>query len=227
MNSLRRVLASLACATVVLMLPSAAAAQPGVEAVGRQLDGVRQTAPHVLQQLPESCVPAVDVVAPQYVLQGEPFEVTVAFSATCTRPLGPLSLVLVLDSSGSVPMAFSAAQKDGARHLINRLELPSHPERTVGVVEFDSRARTLCQLTNTTARALGCVARVRNWGGTRLDYGIDEGLKVLLGGRSNATDRDLMAEYMFVSTDAVESSIGADIVRRAWPPQIERSFRAS
>ena len=51
--------------------------------------------------------------------------------------------------------------RQAAARLIRYLDLESYPSTRVGVVEFNTVARTLCKLTNQADQAVTCVNRVR------------------------------------------------------------------
>jgi len=66
--------------------------------------------------------------------------------------------------------------------------MDQNPATKVGVVEFNSEARTLSQLTNKENRAIGAINRIGANGGTRIDAGILEGIEVLRQGRGGEKD---------------------------------------
>ncbi len=88
-------------------------------------------------------------------------------------------IVLVLDASGSMAGQPTQSMKDGARDMIEALDLVTHPDSRVGVVEFNSQARTLCRLVNNPGQLISCIGRVGAHGGTAIDRGILEGEQVL------------------------------------------------
>jgi len=85
--------------------------------------------------------------------------------------------------------------------MIERLDMAENPATKVGVVSFNTTARTHCQLTNQQNRAVGCVNQVGAGGGTRIDRGIEEGMKVLRRGRNKEADRESIREVMIVLSD--------------------------
>ena len=85
-----------------------------------------------------------------------------------------------------------AGEKVSLRHVPTQLqlwdrgdlELEDHPETLVGVVEFNTEARTLCRFTNSEQRAIRCVQRVRSEGGKAIHEGISEGLRLIMRQRT-------------------------------------------
>ena len=120
---------------------------------------------------------------PAVLLLGEELTVTLGVQATCPNLESPLHVVLVLDGSGSMSGQKTQQMKAAAARFVRDLELPGHAGRRVGVVEYNSQARRLCYLTNNENQAISCINRVGANGGTSIDLGILEGLRVLEEGR--------------------------------------------
>jgi hypothetical protein len=123
------------------------------------------------------------IANPNVILLGETVDITLTVRANCASETAPLHIVMVLDGSGSMAGAPTQDMKKAAAELIRKLEMDRNPGIQVGVVEFNTQARTLCQLTNQESRAVGCVNNVQANGGTAIDLGILEGLQVLRRGR--------------------------------------------
>ncbi len=136
---------------------------------------------------------------PGLMLLGETTELEIRARATCPKDL-PLHLVLVVDGSGSMVGQPNQETKDALRDFVQALDLPQHPMREVGVVEFNSSARTLCRLSKNLGQVVSCIGRIGASGGTNIDGGVLEGLEVLLHGRSPASG-PAMQEVMVVLTD--------------------------
>lgn len=160
------------------------------------------------------CVPEYSKVAyPSVVLFGETVDITLTVKALCAGERYPLHIVLVLDGSGSMQGTPTQQMKQAAGRLIRSLEMETYPTTKVGVVEFNSSARTLCRLTNNTNQAIGCVNRVSAAGGTRIDAGILEGIRVLSQGRQGV-NKDDITEVMVVLSDGANNA-GPDPVLQA------------
>ncbi len=130
-----------------------------------------------------NCVVAVTkTVAPGSVLLGEEVTVTLGVVADCPDEC-PLHIVLVLEASenmaGSPTMEMKAATAD----FVRALKLADNPSTEVGVVEYNSTATIVSQLTNNEARIVGGIRRIDARGGVRIDLGIRSGLQVLTHGR--------------------------------------------
>lgn len=121
-------------------------------------------------------------------------------------------IVLVLDASGSMAGQPSAKLKDAARDMVTALDLAAHPDTRIGVVIFNTSARTHCQLSNDTGRVHGCINRIGANGGTAIDRGITEGLEVLRLG--DPTRRPGLRQVMVVLSDG-ENNDGCAPVERA------------
>jgi len=176
-----------ACAT------AAAAALIGLGLVGNRTSASMAQAPTAT---PTPSAPLCDfhfdkTASPGVVLLGETVTVTLTVLATC-RSNQPLHVVLVLDGSGSMAGEPSQTMKAAATRLIELLDLAYQPDRRIGVVQFNSAATRLCELTNDPQRAKGCVRHVAANGGSAIDTGIREGMEVLIRGRSATSARELM-----------------------------------
>lgn len=160
------------------------------------------------------CVPEYSKVAyPKVILFGETVDITLTVKALCAGERFPLHIVLVLDGSGSMQGTPTQQMKQAASRLIRSLDMENYPSTKVGVVEFNSNARTLCRLTNNTNQAIGCVNRVSAAGGTRIDAGIQEGMRVMSQGRQGL-NKDEITEVMVVLSDGGNNA-GCDPVLQA------------
>lgn len=145
--------------------------------------GVRP-APAAAQDDPSPCAfDARTELSQPMVLLGGAVTVTHEIEAACPEDAHPLHLVLVLDASRDMLGARSQHMKQAAREMVRRLDLDAHPSRKVGVVSFNARAQTLCELTNDTGRVLSCINNVGAGGGRSISAGMFAGLKVLNRGR--------------------------------------------
>jgi len=164
---------------------------------------------------PSPCtVDARKVARPAALLLGETAAVTLAAKIDCSAARDALHVVLVLDASGSMVGDPNREMKAAAKGLVDRLNLRDDPMARVGVVEFSDAARTLCQLTNNAAQAKSCIDRIGADGGTCVDCGIAEGLRVLLQGRRVVQDPEGISEVMVVLTDGGNGA-GCDPVLQA------------
>jgi len=152
--------------------------------------------------------------SPEVVLLGEEITITLGVRATCPDAPGPTHIVLVLDATGSMQGQPTQLMKQAATKLVRDLDMRNHPERRVGVVEFDMTARRLCALTNDEDQVVGCIDRVVADGGTRIDLGILEGLRVLSEGRGEAQG-DMLWEVLIVLSDGGSGAGCAPILRAA------------
>jgi Mg-chelatase subunit ChlD len=147
------------------------------------------------------CQPVYNKIAePNVILYGEEVDITLTVKALCAGERFPLHIVLVLDGSGSMQGQKTRQMKIAAARLIRGLEMKEYPSTKVGVVEFNSQARRLTSLTNNENQAIGAVNKVQASGGTRIDLGIMEGLRVLSQGRQGI-DRNSLTEVMVVLSD--------------------------
>lgn len=136
---------------------------------------------------PSPCV--VDIrhrARPDMVLLGETTSVTITVKPTCVGDRPPMHIVLVLDASGSMAGGPTGQMKLAASRLVELLDLPNNPNTRVGVVEFNTNARTLCQLTNDPGRINACINKVGASGGTSIDRALTEALEVTRIGRGLA-----------------------------------------
>jgi Mg-chelatase subunit ChlD len=126
-------------------------------------------------------------------------------------------IVFVMDASGSMAGQPTAEMKKGAKDMIRLLEMLDHPSTKVGIVQFNTVARTLCQLTNDPGRAGSCVNKIGASGGTAIDAGIRDGLKVLLKERASLPHKH--QEIMVVLSDGLNNAdcppvlAAADVVK--------------
>ena len=163
-------------------------------------------APAVQGRGESSCV-AVNrkEASPKVILLGETVDITLTVTALCAGEQFPLHIVLVLDGSGSMAGEPNREMKKAARNLIQRLNMKDNPATQVGVVQFNSAAKILCQLTNRSGTANGCVGRVGAAGGTNIGEGINAGLRVLQKGRQGIGDPDSIREIMVVLSDGEDN----------------------
>jgi uncharacterized protein YegL len=151
---------------------------------------------------------------PDMLLLGETTSVTITVKPTCAGARPPMHIVLVLDASGSMGGGPTQQMKDAAYRLLDLLDLPNHPDTRVGVVEFNSFARPLCQLTNVEGRVRGCINKVGAGGGTSIQKGLTEGLKVTRTGR-NAFGVGKIFEMMIVLTDGEDNEGCQPVIKAA------------
>jgi hypothetical protein len=94
------------------------------------------------QGSPSTCIVTDTMtVNPDVLLLGEEITVTLGVQASCPDTPGRLDIVLVLDGSGSMQRQPTQQMKQAAAKFVRDLDLPGHPERRVGVVEFNQVAR--------------------------------------------------------------------------------------
>lgn len=143
---------------------------------------------------------------PKVLLLGETTEVTLQLAAVCAGETSPIHIVLVLDASGSMQGQPTSQMKDAATWLVRELELDEHPETLIGVVQFNDRARRLTALTNSEGRVISAIMAVQAAGNTAIDLGIQEGLKVLVQGRTQIKTGNEPHEVMIVLSDGVNNA---------------------
>jgi len=143
------------------------------------------SAPASPAQAPAAAPCAVEtdkVAAPGTLVLGETVDVTLTVSSRCLAEM-PLHLVLVLDGSSSMAGRPTQDLKAAAIQLVEKLDLENNPARRVGVVRFNSAAAKLCDLTNDASAVVSCIGRIGAAGGSAVDLGIKEAVKVLKSGR--------------------------------------------
>jgi|GEM_PF-6714545 len=133
---------------------------------------------------------------------------TMAFTGCPGGYDGPLHVVLALDAGGVMVVGDANQQmRKAARVLIDHLLLETHPNTQVGVVSFTSAAKVLCQLTNRSAQASGCIGRVGVGGQSCTDCGIKAALGVLKRGRPEGSDGSGIREVIIVVTAAIDAAL--------------------
>jgi hypothetical protein len=183
---------------------AAAFALAGALAAGAALTGYSMphdsrlvTGPAQPTQEPPACGVEVHKSAqPAQIRAGETVNVTLVFTATCVSAVTPLHIVLVVDA-GTTDDRTAADLQDRLAELVLQLDLDANPHIKVAVVEYADDARTRCHLTNQTSRLLGCIRPIQFEGTSRTDLGIDQGVSVLIRGRSDEATRPL--EVMVVT----------------------------
>jgi len=147
------------------------------------------------------CQPVYNKIAsPNVILYGEEVDITFTVKALCAGERFPLHIVLVLDASGSMQGQKTRQMKVAAGRLVRGLDMKEYPSTKVGVVQFNQQARRLTGLTNNENQVIGAINRVGANGGTRIDLGIMEGLRVLMQGRGDVSRKEL-TEVMVVLSD--------------------------
>lgn len=152
-------------------------------------------------------------VSPAVLLLGETADVTLRASARCAMS-APLHLVLVLGEPATVAGQPIEQLKAATKAIISSLDLKSNPSTSVGLVAFQSTARTVCALTNDEAHLMACAGTLDARGGRAIDRGITEGLKVLADGRNGPGDSVAPYEVMIVVADGANEA-GCDLVKSA------------
>lgn len=197
---IRRLIAIALAGTVVLGLasgPATASAAPTRQAAG------------------SDCVPTTTAqAAPRSLLLGQATTVNLSFSAACPGEGPPLHLVFVLDESAAMLGAPLAEEMQAVQTLVRGLRLADSPSTQVGIVAFESVARTLCKLMNDEARLLSCAGKLRARGGAQIDRGIIEGLKVLGDGR-RGLGPDVTPDEVMVVLSGGANFTGCDPVKSA------------
>jgi len=133
------------------------------------------------------CIAVRDKSAgPASVALGATVDVTLTVKASCPGGSSPLHVVLVLDASAAMQVEPNTEIRAVARQIISALDMGDNPATRVGVVSFNSSATILCQLTNDTNRARGCVDNVGSpEGETSIASGILAGIGVITTGRKD------------------------------------------
>ena len=153
-------------------------------------------------------------VSPGFVLRGETATVRLSTNFICPGETVTLHLVLVLDASGTMSGTRTAEMKREARRLIDRLDMKNNPQHRVGVVQYNSATRILCDLSNDSGRAHACVGKVGTSGGTAIDKGITAGMNVLKKGRMLAQGIT-PSEVLLVLSDGANTEGCPPVVRAA------------
>ena len=130
-------------------------------------------------------------------------KLTVGLQATCPAQLAtPVHIVLVIDASGSMAGERIRQTQFALKDFVRGLRLADHPDTMVGVVIFNSNASTLCKLINHEGRVNSCLGAISPNGGTAIDRGLIEGLKVLTAGRAGMVSDIPIREFMVLVSDA-------------------------
>ena len=152
-------------------------------------------------------VERVKSALPDVILLGETVDITLVSKIVCSSEQVPLHIVFVFDASGSMNEEGKIkSAKQAAQTVITNLDLQNNPLTMVGVVEFNTTATILCQLTNSSTQAKSCVGRVVAIGGTNITAGIQAGIRVLGNGRRNVQDVNLLREVMVVLSDGSDNN---------------------
>ncbi len=150
---------------------------------------------------PGTCRADVAKLAPERAYLHQAMPITLTFEALCVGITYELHAVLVMDGSVSMEGKKSRDMKEAATEFVKDLKLDDNPETRLGVVDFNTRGRTLTWLTNDEVRVIGGIRRVQAQGDKVIAAGIGEGLKVLMRGRSGRKYGD--HEVMLVFTDGL------------------------
>lgn len=185
-------LASLLCAGIMALATSSDPAQ------------AQGAPPTATPRPPSPCtVNATLGAAPQRLPLGYASKLTVDLLAACpAQAAAPVHIVLVIDASGSMAGERIRQTQLALKDFVRGLRLADHPDTTVGVVIFNSNASTLCKLTNHEGRVNSCLGAISPNGGTAIDRGLIEGLKVLTAGRVGMVSDIPIREFMVLVSDA-------------------------
>lgn len=140
---------------------------------------------------------------PQPLPLGYASMLTVDLRAACpAQAAAPVHIVLVIDTSGSMSGNRIRQTQLALKEFVRGLNLPDRPDAMVGVVTFNAVATTLCMLTNDEGRVNACLGKISPNGGTAIDRGLIEGLKVLSAGRAGMASDTHIREFMVLVSDA-------------------------
>lgn len=166
----------------------------------------------VMQQSP--CIGIyTKTVSPTVLLLGERTKIALRSHFVCPAVRCPLHLVFVLDGSGSMAGSPMKEMKQAAIELVRSLDMLNNPDTQVGIVAFNSQARAYTSLTNNEARVVSAIGKVSAGGGSAIDLGIREGLKVLLRGGSRG--RTCHSDVMVVLSDGQNDAGCAPVLQAA------------
>jgi hypothetical protein len=167
---------------------------------------------------PSPCVADVDKsVGPTTVLLGETATVTLAIRVPDVEACQPTALhvVLVLDNTSVMQDPLMTDMRAGGHAFADAMNLNDNPRTKIGVVSYGSIATQLCELTNNAGRVHSCVNRVGpGSGGARLDLALEQAFRVLIRGRHDAVDREMLVEVIVV-VPAAPNATGCPPVLRA------------
>mgnify|MGYP003383119762 CR=1 FL=1 len=177
-------------------------------ALPESLIGARQAEP-----VSDCIVNLRTAVSPPVILLGEDTLVTLHAKALCPT-IQPLHLVFVLGEPGAMQGDPINQLSRAVKAMIRSLKLADNPSTQVGIVAFQSSARTLCKLMNDEGRLLSCAGKLAAHGGTAIDRGIIQGLKDLADGRRGLDPNVEPNEVMIVVTNSMNGA-GCDPVKSA------------
>lgn len=142
-------------------------------------------------------------VQPPVVLLGETTNVIQSFTPVCAGESEPLHVVMAIDVSADMEVSRSLGTLSGtALEVARGLNLDENSATEAAVTEFDTRSRTLVDLTNDEGRLLGAIAKTKVLLTARaLESGIDGALSVLRNGRGSSSDSTGPAEAILLYSD--------------------------
>lgn len=181
---LRRVLATLPFAAILVALPLAALASPAPGAASEGSSRVAQAATPTPTSRPSGCTVHADKVAgPSIVGLGGTVGVTLTVRATCTYQPPPIHIVLVVEATDAMQGDTFRETRAGLEELVRRLNLKNNPAVRVAVLRFNTRSVRLCGLTNDEARVQSCIRRAQGSGNADVAAGLRGGQKEMIAGR--------------------------------------------
>ncbi len=151
------------------------------------------------------------VVAPTSLVVGETIDVTTSIRFNCPAGDASLHAVVLLDASGSTAGDTLEDAKVAILALFDAIGVGSDARSQAGLVAFNDSIKVSCPLTGDRDALVACLDRVVASGGSAIDLGIVEGLRLLREGRSGLGVDDETREVMILLSDGGNST-GCDPV---------------
>ncbi|MEO8084692.1 MAG: vWA domain-containing protein, partial [Ardenticatenales bacterium] len=165
---------------------------------------------------PSSCDVSTRMWArPEVVPAGSATNVTATLNFGC--PGGATShqhIALVLDASSSVVGDTRAQLVSSMNEFIDRLEFGGSGLVQVAVIEFNTDAKVLCELTDRASMLHACVGRLASYDSSCIDCGVTAAHAALARGRAAVPRGEALSEVMIVFTDGANAA-GCDALTAA------------
>lgn len=163
------------------------------------------SAPVAAERMDEPCALAVvRVAAPIEPVLGAVLSISTSLRTTCGPDPRPLHLVLLVDASDSMVGEPLRALQDGIERALYDFDMVVGERPQLAVVAFADEAEVKRALTSSVDQVIAGVRGIVAGGGSCLDCGLDEALKVLRAGRVGHDPEDLREVVLLLSQGVVD-----------------------